>query len=78
MSRNLYNQTAHIVATALDEASDQSATQAAIATVTRKLADAFKSDNREFCYDKFFHACGLDPWGELLPHPLFNNGIGGE
>jgi hypothetical protein len=63
MSRNLYNQTAHIIATALDDAREQPATQAAIATITRKLADAFKSNNREFRYDKFFHAWGLRPVG---------------
>jgi hypothetical protein len=52
--------------TALDDASgfalDRLETRAAIAKTARKLADAFKNDNRNFRYDKFFAACGLDPW----------------
>jgi hypothetical protein len=56
---------------------DRLETGAAVAKVARKLAHAFKNSNREFRYDKFFAACGLDSWGELTPHPVSNN-IGGK
>jgi hypothetical protein len=75
MCRNLYRETAHIVATALDDTSDEPAACEAIAKVARKLADAFKTDNPIFRYDKFFGACGLDPWGEVMPNHLFDNGL---
>jgi hypothetical protein len=49
-----------------------------IADVAKQLADMFKHDSREFRYDRFFPACRLGPWGELLPNPVFDNTIGGK
>ena len=75
MSRNLYRETAHIVATALDDADQLATTREAIAKMARKLADAFKTDNPIFRYDEFFGTCGLDQWGQLMPNPVLTNGI---
>ena len=38
-----------------------------IARIARDLADEFKRSNTRFRYDRFFEACGLDPFGEVKP-----------
>ena len=75
----IYTQTAHIIATAITDAEDIR-TKAAIAEIARQLADMFKADSRDFRYDRFFPACRLDNWGELLlpgnpVHPELNNPV---
>lgn len=41
-----------------------------IAATTRRLADSLKRGDRSFCFEWFYGACGLDPWGDLLePEP---------
>jgi hypothetical protein len=71
-TKRVYVQNAHIIATALTDASDVK-TQAAIADVAKQLADMFKHDSREFRYDRFFPPCRLGPRGELLPNPVHRN-----
>lgn len=36
------------------------------AATARRIADVFKRSDRTFCYEWFFGACGLDPWGDVL------------
>ena len=67
MSHQIFTQTALVIRVALSETED-TGQRAAIAGIARNLADAFKSDNAAFRYDKFFAACGLDMFGELLPN----------
>lgn len=39
------------------------------AALARRLADCFKRADRSFCYEWFYGACGLDPWGDLVGRP---------
>lgn len=68
-TRRTYVKIAAVIAAALTD-TDDVRTQAAIANVARGIADAFKQNNPEFRYDRFFPACRLDNWGELKPNPL--------
>lgn len=36
-----------------------------LAATARRLADVFKRYDRTFCFEWFFGACGLDPWGDV-------------
>ena len=63
MSKRDYSHIAEIVN---DNLADTMVESRAIATMTRELADYFKSDNPNFRYDTFFKACGLDEWGEVV------------
>ena len=75
MATREYVKTAVVIRAALIDAADTSA-KAAVAQTARQLADAFKHLDHEFTYTRFFHACGLDQWGELLPNPVFNEIVG--
>jgi hypothetical protein len=83
MSRALYRETALIISTELDDAqaeglfpAETRGIRTATAKVARKLADAFQNDNpRNFRYDTFFHASGLNPEGGLLPNTVHRYGI---
>jgi hypothetical protein len=75
VSRNIYRQTALIIATALTGADDIK-TQAAIADIACQLADMFKADDAAFRYGRFRAACGLDNWGEPTRNPLAYTAIG--
>lgn len=36
------------------------------AATARRLADVFKRYDGTFCYEWFYGACGLDPWGDVI------------
>jgi hypothetical protein len=44
------------------------------AAFVRRTADLAKQGNPTFSYEWFYGACGLDPWGDLLP--LFSADVG--
>jgi hypothetical protein len=67
--RNVFQVTAAIIAETIAD-TDSPAGKAAVATVARRLADQYRTGNPEFRYGRFFDACGLDSWGELLPNPV--------
>ena len=69
MSRRLYRETALVIRRALDESYD-AAHEAPVSDVAKGFADAFRNDNPNFTYCRWFDACSLDPWGAILPNPV--------
>jgi hypothetical protein len=41
--------------------------RAKAAVFARRIADIAKQGDPTFSYEWFYGACGLDPWGDLLP-----------
>jgi hypothetical protein len=74
-SQRLYRELAKVIRRALNE-SYSCAYAVAVSDVAKGIADVLKWDNRAFRYDRFFPACGLDSWGEILPTPVHPNGFG--
>lgn len=60
---------AAIVHAQLSDPACSATTREKVAAFTRKVADIARRDSPTFCYEWFYGACGLDPWGDLKPVP---------
>ncbi|MCP9274040.1 hypothetical protein [Mycolicibacterium arenosum] len=63
-----HSEIAAIIHARLNDAECGAASRERIAAIARKVADHVKRDDPTFCYEWFYGACGLDPWGDLQPH----------
>lgn len=64
--RNFQRQIALVIHAGMIDPKMSAAQLEKSAATARRIADVFKRNDPSFCYEWFFGACGLDPWGDVV------------